>query len=224
MRTLKSEHRWIRKWFSREMPLEDGSPLTVSFELYDNGVTGIHLGNCFDEGVLDLRAIHIINHFKSRTEIDYNGDGVYILVMGEPVMFVGFRGLEVRCDYLTGKTVVYEDIVENEEALQWFHERYSFFVRDDEMEYYSPNYFRQVSMDGDTLKITYPVFEPGERHLSLLSYGGKMLTDGFSMHEITMKLYDMNVLYCTPPLPYEDVERIIKSVKKYSRERDGERE
>ena len=208
---------WIRKWFTREMPLEEDSPLTASFERYQNGVIGIHISNCFENGLICSSALEIVNHFKSRTEYDMDGTGIYILVRGEPVMYDGYVGLEIDTYYLTGETIFYTKVIRNQEAFEWLHFKYLFFVQEEE--YISRNYFRQITMDGDVLKITHPIIQTGHRHKELLSYGGRMASEGFSAHEITLKLYDVNTLFCAPPLPSGDVERIIKSVIKYIEER-----
>lgn len=218
---MKPISKWKREWFTREMPLEEGNPLTASFELYDSGVIGIHLHNCFDGNLLRKDALRIIVHFRSRTEYDETGKGIYILVRGEMPYFDGYQGLQIDAYYLTGKTIVYEKIIENQEALEWFLREYSFFLRDLPDLYEDTKYYRQVTMEGDILKISAPNVKKGTRHKTLLSYGGRLLSEGYDMERVEIKMYDFNMLYCVPPLPSGEFEGIVESVKKYAKESDG---
>lgn len=218
---MKPENEWLRKWFSREMPLEEGSPLTASFEMYDNDVLGIHLGHCFREGMLCDEALRIINEFGSRTEYDESGNGVYILVYAEMPYFDGYMGLPIKTYYLTLETIVYDRIVRNQDALDWFFAEYGFFLRDSSDEHISERYYRQVSFSDGKLKISMPEIKKGSRHKTLLSYGGRLLSEGYDMERVEIKMYDFNVMYCVPPLPRGEFEGIVESVKRYSKERDG---
>lgn len=215
---MRSEKHWIRKMFTREMPLEEDSPLTASFEIYDVGVIGIHLTGCFENGLPRKEALDIIDRFGSRTEYDEIGSGVYILVRGELPYFEGYSGLQIETYYLTGRTIVYKEIIENQDALDWFLKQYSFFLRDLQQNYNSELYYRDVSFDGKTLTITTPNVKRGSRHKTLLSYGGRLLSEGYPMERVETKMYDFNMLYCVPPLPFEEFLIILKSVKKYNRE------
>lgn len=221
---MKPTNRWKREWFTRDMPLGEGTPLTASFELYDSGVIGIHLSCCFDGAMILKDALRIIVHFRTRTEYDETGKGIYILVKGELPYFDGYEGLKIDTYYLTGRTIVYEDIIENQEAIDWFFDEYGLFMRNVPDSYYSENYYKTVSMDGDVLKISMPTAKKGSRHTTLLSYGGRLLAEGLPMDHVEVKMYDFNMLYCVPPLQYSEFEGIVKSVKKYSQERDGESE
>ena len=218
---MKPINKWKREWFTRDMPLGEGTPLTASFELYDSGVIGIHLACCFDGAMILKDALRIIVHFRSRTEYDETGKGIYILVKGEMPYFDGFEGLKIDTYYLTGRTIVYDEIIENQEALEWFLNEYGFFLRDLPDTYDDTKYYRQVTMDGDILKISTQNIKKGTRHKTLLSYGGRLLNEGYSMDHVEVKMYDFNMLYCVPPLPFDDFQGIVKSVKKYSQERDG---
>ena len=214
---MKSEKKWIRQYFSREMPLED-SPLTASFEIYDVGVVGIHITGCFMDGLISEDALEIINRFSSRTEYDETGKGVYILVEGEMPYFDGYSGLQIETYYLTGKTIWYEKIIRNQEALEWFVKEHGFFMRDRSDFYVDERYYRQISMDGDILKISLPNVKKGTRHQTLLYYGGKLLSQGMDISRVEIKMYDFNMLYCIPPLPFDEFKTILKSVIKYSDE------
>lgn len=204
-----------RVLFSREMPLE-GSPLTASFEMYDNDVVGIHLKNCFVDGMLCDLALSIINRFKSRTVYDETYEGVYILVDGVIYIYEFFTGLPMRVDYLTPDTIVYSEIIRNQRALDWFLLEYGFFMPEiPSEEGYCEEYYKDVSIVDGKLKISTPCFKQGSRHKNLLSYGGKLISEGLDFDRLHIKMYDANLLYCVPPLPKEELDRIIESVRKY---------
>lgn len=213
---MKSEKHWIRKMFTRDMPL--GETLTASFELYDSGVIGIHLSGCFHDGLPLNECLFIINKFGTRTEYDEMGTGVYILVRGELPYFEGFSGLQIETYYLTGRTIVYKEIIENQDAIDWLLETYRIFDGDKTASYYSDRYYRDVSFDGKTLRISTPNVKKGTRHKTLLSYGGRLLSEGLPMERVEIKMYDFNMLYCVPPLPFEEFLIILKTVEKYNRE------
>lgn len=214
---MKPKSKWVRNWFSREMPLREDSPLTASFEMYDSGVLGIHIHNCFCDGMLNNLAIDIINRFSSRTEYDETRKGIYIFVKGELPYFDGFVGLEIETYYFTEETIVFNKIVENQEAIDWLLKEYPFFLNESDYDYADVKYYRNVTMKGDVLKISAPNVKKGSRHKTLLSYGGKLLSDGYSSEKVEIKMYDFNMLYCVPPLPFEDFQSIVKSVMKYNR-------
>lgn len=214
---MKPENEWLREWFTREMPLGESSHLTASFECYDVGVIGVHLCDCFIDGVLCDTAIRIINTFGSRTEYDESRTGVYILVRGELPYFDGYRGLPVKAYWLTLETVVYTDIVENSSAFEWFIKEYDLFTQPDS-DYMDVKYYRHIEYEDGVLKISMPEIHEGSRHKTLLSYGGKMLASGLEMDMVEVRMYDFNMLYCAPPLPIEEFQGIVESVKKYAKE------
>lgn len=205
---------WTRKWFTREMPLGEDTPLTASFEFYKNGIIGIHLSNCYEDGVLGDEAVHIINVFESRTELDGEG-GIYIFVRGELPYVERYAGVEIDTYYLTGEVLVYADVIENQDAIDWFFAMYD--LSDLGNMYVDTKYYRQVSMSGDHIKISVPRADRGTRHKTLLSYGGKLINKGLTPEQIEIKMYDFNMLYCAPPLSFDDFQSIVKSVKKYSK-------
>ena len=213
---MKPENEWLRTWFTREMPLgEEETSLTASFEVYDNGVVGIHLHRCFINGLPCQEALDIISHFKSRTEYDEEHTGVYILVRGEMPCVDGYRGLPVKAYWLTLETIVYTEIEDGQDGLDWMFDEYAQFLTDAQSDYYSERYYRQISYEDGKLKITLPNVKQGSRHKTLLSYGGRLLSEGVPDELIEVRMYDFNHLYCVPPLPFDDLQSIVKSVMKY---------
>lgn len=204
-------------WLTREIPLEADSPLAVFFEKLDEELIRIHLTNCFSSGIIDSKTIEIVNHFKSYTEYNAEGTGVTILVMGR-LPFIGETEGMSEFKY-TGRIIVYDRIIENQEAIDWFISKYALNFG----EHYDVPYERmlplypEVTLDGYSLKTKGGEIRKGTRHQKLLSYGGKLLSDGMDMDMVEIKMYDLNMLYCAPPLSAEEFRGIVNSVSKYVR-------
>lgn len=212
-------------WRTKEIPLEADSPLAVSFEKLDEELIRIHLSDCFENGLISARTVGIMNRFKSYTEYSADGEGVTILVLGN-LPFVGEYDKPEKFEY-TGRIIVYDRIIKNQEAIDWFLAEFGLnYGEGYEVPHYEqlPHY-PEVVLDGYTLKARMTKeIRKGRRHKTLLSYGGTLLSEGMDMEFVEIKMYDLNMLYCVPPLQYSEFEGIVKSVKKYSQERDGERE
>ena len=203
-------------WITKEIPLEADSLLTVFFEKLDEDLIRIHLSNCFENGLIDKKTIEIVNKFQSYTEYNAEGTGTTILVEGR-LQFVGDSTEEYKFKY-TGRKIVYDRVKRNQEAIDWFLQKYGLnYGEHYEVEYYKmlPMY-PEVSLDEYTLKVKASEIKKGSRHVTLLSYGGKLLSDGMPMDLVEIKMYDLNMLYCAPPLPREEFEGIVESVKKYA--------
>ena len=203
-------------WVTKEMPLEADSLLTVFFEKLDEDLIRIHLSNCFESGLIDKNTIEIVNRFGSYTEYDSKGTGITILVRGV-LPFVGEVDGKIDFKY-TGRKIVYDRVVNNQEAIEWFVRKYALNCGEHyEVEYYKtiPMY-PEVTLEGDTLRIKGGEIKQGKRHVTLLSYGGKLLSEGMDMEDVEIKMYDLNILYCAPPLPKGEFEGIVESVKRYA--------
>ncbi|MBT3367837.1 MAG: DNA primase [Nitrospina sp.] len=57
----------------------------------------------------------------------------------------------------------------------------------------------------------------GARNDRLTSFAGVLLYRGFELDEITPLLLKKNEKYCDPPLPPEEVKRIVQSISRYSK-------
>ena len=200
----------------------------VGYVFDGNGIIGIDLDHCFEHGVLREEAMTIINRVGSYTEISKSGEGIHILVRGR----LPFKGSNNRCGVevyssnrffiLTGNTVLYKDVIENQEAINWLIENYFKAERvsgaTGERPYKPSLYQRKIRLVDSHLSITHPKIGQGCRNMTLLSYGGHLLSKGLSADEINKKIHDLNFKCCEPPLSVDEVDTIIKSVMKYNRE------
>ena len=200
----------------------------VGYVFDGNGIIGIDLDHCFEHGVLREEAMRIINRVGSYTEISKSGEGIHILVKAS-LPFKGSNnrnGVEIyssnRFFILTGNTVCYENVIENQEAVDWILEQYfqtERISRDDVVKPYKPSLYQpQIRLIDNKLSINHPKIEQGCRNMTLLSYGGVLLSKGLSFDEINKKMHELNAKSCEPPLSVDEVENIIKSVMKYNRE------
>lgn len=193
-----------------------------------DGVIGIDLDHCFEDGLITEKALDIIRVFGSYTEISKSGNGIHILCRGK-LPFKGSNnrdGIEIystaRFFVLTGSRVYGEDVVENQDAIDWlleneFCERTSVSAGN---KVYQPSLYQyDISMvDNQRLKIARPTLGQGSRNCSLLSYGCMLSAKGLPMDEIEDKINKMNTERCVPPLSCGEVANVVRSVSKYRRE------
>lgn len=103
----------------------------IGFVFNDNGIVGIDIDAGYDdEGFVSALAADIIDHCKSYTERSRSGRGFHILLKGE-LPFKGknnLKGVEIykaaRYFIMTGDTLLYRDIVENQFAVDYVVETY----------------------------------------------------------------------------------------------------
>lgn len=196
----------------------------VGYVFDGNGIVGVDLDHSFCDGLLTDKALEIINRFKSYTEISKSGNGIHILVRGK-LPFTGSNnrnGVEVyatgRFFILTGHTIAYDKIIENQEALDWLVSEHFNTIRiaSGKTQYKQPLYNKEVHIEGSKIQIYYPKITPGSRNSCLTSYAGKLRGQGYTADEIAVKVHKMNQTKCEPPLPKEEIENIIRSIMKYS--------
>ena len=98
----------------------------VGFVFNDNGIVGIDIDDGYSEdGFLSELAIDIIGRCKSYTEKSKSGRGFHILLKGD-LPFKGKNnrnGVEIyktaRYFIMTGETILYDEIVDNQEAIDY---------------------------------------------------------------------------------------------------------
>lgn len=198
----------------------------VGYVFDGNGVIGIDLDHCFEHGVLREEAMKIIKKIGSYTEISKSGEGIHILVKGR-LPFRGSNnrhGVEVygtnRFFILTGNTVGYSELVENQDGIDWLISEYfqTERVSQEGTRVIRPSmYQRQIRLVDSKLSIHHPKIEQGARNCTLLSYGGVLLSKGMDKYDIGEKIRGLNAKCCKPPLSEEEVDNIIRSVMKYNR-------
>jgi len=196
----------------------------VGYVFNGNGIVGVDLDHSFVDGILTDKALEIIDRFKSYTEISKSGNGIHILVRGK-LPFTGSNnrvGVEVystgRFFILTGNVIAYDEIIENQDALDWLVSEHFNTIRisSGQKQFKKALYTKDVHVEGSKIHICYPKITPGSRNSCLTSYAGKLRGKGYSADEIAAKVHFMNKTKCEPPLPYDEIENIIKSIMKYS--------
>ena len=200
----------------------------IGYVFNDDGLIGIDIDDGFSEGLLNPLAADIIGHCGSYTEKSRSGRGVHILLKGSlPLKGRNNRaGVEIyrsgRYFIMTGKVIIYSEIIENQEAIDYIVSRYFPDVPKEgagssaPQRIYSPIY-RKPEPGKIALKPEYPAITTGSRNLSLTSLAGQMHNQGYSKAEIYKELLYANTQACKPPLPRSEIETIVNSVTRYRR-------
>ncbi|MCB7358108.1 primase C-terminal domain-containing protein [Flavonifractor plautii] len=200
----------------------------IGYVFNDDGLIGIDIDDGFSEGLLNPLASNIISHCGSYTEKSRSGRGVHILLKGS-LPFKGRNnraGVEIyrsgRYFIMTGKVIIYSEIIENQEAIDYIVSRYFPDVPKEgagssaPQRIYSPIY-RKPEPGKIALKPEYPTITTGSRNLSLTSLAGQMHNQGYSKAEIYKELLYANTQACKPPLPRSEIKTIVNSVTRYRR-------
>lgn len=191
-----------------------------------DGLVGIDIDTGFEDGFPTDEALDIIKLCKSYTEISKSGRGFHILLKGT-LPFKGknnhTKGFEIyntgRYFIMTGNTVIYEDIIENQEAIDYIVETY-FKEELKERKSTHKNFIAyQVSYDKPSkvisLELNYPVIGEGGRNTCLTSLAGQLKTAGFSKDVIFTELLKANSKACKPMLTQGEIQSIVNSVCRY---------
>lgn len=200
----------------------------VGFVFNDNGIIGIDIDDGYDEdGFISPLAADIIGRCESYTEKSKSGTGFHILLFGN-LPFKGknnLRGVEIyksaRYFIMTGDTVIYNKMVENQEAIDYVIEKYFPEVRASESNrnlsnrIYTPIWVKTEGKIG--LRPEYPPIPDGTRNISLTSLAGQWHTLGYSKEEIYRELLYVNSIACNPPLDINEIQCITNSVTRYGR-------
>ena len=208
--------------------VEQGYNDYVGFVFNNNGIVGIDLDDAFDEnGFLSPLAADIVGRCQSYTEKSKSGTGIHILLYGD-LPFKGknnLKGVEIykssRYFIMTGDTLLYRNMVENQEAIDYIVEKYFPDVREGESNrimnnrIYSPIWVKTEGKIG--LRPEYPPIPDGTRNISLTSLAGQWHTLGYSREEIYRELLYVNSIACNPPLDINEIQCITNSVTRYKR-------
>lgn len=200
----------------------------LGFVFNDNGIVGIDLDDAYDEdGFLTPLAADIVGKCGSYTEKSKSGTGIHILLYGD-LPFKGknnLKGVEIyksaRYFILTGDTLIYNKMVENQEAIDYVVEKYFPEIRDTESNQpltnriYTPIWVKTEGKIG--LRPEYPPIPDGTRNISLTSLAGQWHTLGYSRDEIYRELLYVNSIACHPPLDINEIQCITNSVTRYKR-------
>ncbi len=200
----------------------------VGFVFNDNGIVGIDIDDGYDEdGFISPLAADIINRCGSYTEKSKSGRGFHILLYGD-LPFKGknnLKGVEIykssRFFIMTGDTLIFNNMVENQEAIDYIIDTYFPEVREVESNrglsnrIYTPIWVKTEGKIG--LRPEYPPIPDGTRNISLTSLAGQWHTLGYSKDEIYRELLYVNSVACHPPLDIDEIQCITNSVTRYKR-------
>lgn len=208
--------------------IEQGEITYPGFVFNDNGIIGIDIDDGFDEdGFMSELAADIIGTCQSYTEKSKSGRGFHILLKGE-LPFKGknnLKGVEIyktaRFFIMTGDVLLYSDIVENQQAVDYIVDKYFPDMREGASERITNNRIYTPKWERPTEKISLrPVYYPipdGTRNISLTSIAGQWHTMGYNKEEIYRELLYVNSVACTPPLDINEIQSIVNSVTRYRR-------
>ncbi len=224
-----------KTWSDFETALE-----SYNMELYDycgfvfndNGYVGIDIDCGFDEdGLMSVLGADIVGKCHSYTEKSRSGRGFHILLRGN-LPFKGknnLHGVEIyrtgRYFIMTGDVVLYKDIIENQEAIDYVVEKYFAGVREesedrpysDKDKIYRP-IWTEVIKDGRVkLRPTYPRIPDGSRNICLTSLAGVMHNQGYDKAQIQDEISYVNKIACDPPLDNNEIRSICNSITRYKR-------
>lgn len=218
-------------WSSFDMArssVESGYNDYVGFVFNDNGIIGIDIDDGYDEdGLMSELAADIIGACQSYTEKSKSGRGFHILLKGE-LPFKGknnLKGVEIyktaRYFIMTGDRLLYDAIIDNQEAIDYIVDKYFPDVREGESNrnlsnrIYTPIWVKTEGKIG--LRPEYPPIPNGTRNISLTSVAGQWHTLGYSKEEIYRELLYVNSIACKPPLDINEIQCIVNSVTRYKR-------
>ena len=217
-------------WSSFETAISsiaDGRYDYLGFVFNDNGIVGIDIDDGYDEdGFLSEIATDIIGKCKSYTEKSKSGRGFHILVKGD-LPFKGknnLKGVEIyktaRFFIMTGDTLLYRNIAESQEVIDYIVAKYFPETRESENKVsndtiYTPTWERP--QDKIKLRPTYQPIPDGARNLSLTSLAGQLHNLGYSKEAIYKELLHANSVACNPPLTTNEIQCIVNSIARYKR-------
>ena len=218
-------------WSSFETAISavaDGRYDYLGFVFNDNGIVGIDIDDGYDEdGFLSDIAIDIIDKCKSYTEKSKSGRGFHILLKGT-LPFKGknnLKGVEIykaaRYFIMTGDTLLYRNIVESQEVIDYIVKKYFPEVRENNggnssaSTIYTPTW--EKPNEKIPLRPTYPSIVDGTRNLSLTSLAGQWHNMGYTKENIYKELLYVNSTACNPPLAISEIQAIVNSVTRYRR-------
>lgn len=200
----------------------------VGFVFNDNGIVGIDIDDGYGEdGFMSELAADIIGACESYTEKSKSGRGFHILLKGD-IPFKGknnLKGVEIyktaRYFIMTGDTILYPNIVENQDAIDYIIDKYFPDMREGTSERVINPRIYTPQWEKPTEKISLrPVYYPipdGTRNISLTSIAGQWHNMGYGKEDIYRELLYVNSVACRPPLDLNEIQTIVNSITRYKR-------
>ena len=208
--------------------VERGEISHPGFVFNDNGIIGIDIDDGYDEdGLMSELAADIISRCESYTEKSKSGRGFHILLKGD-IPFKGknnLKGVEIyktaRYFIMTGDVILFHNIVENQEAIDYIVEKYFPDMREGTSNcgmsprIYTPQWERPT--EKISLRPVYYPIPDGTRNISLTSIAGQWHNMGYGKEDIYRELLYVNSVACHPPLDVNEIQSIVNSVTRYKR-------
>lgn len=212
-----------------ENAVAEGYYDNIGFVFNDNGYVGIDIDTGYDEdGFLTPIAADILGKCKSYTEKSRSGRGFHIIMRGS-LPFKGknnLNGVEIykasRYFIMTGEVMLYEDICENQFAIDYVVEKYFAEVQREATpkaltnRVYIPRWDKPQN-GRIKLRPIYPRIPNGCRNICLTSLAGMLHNQGYSRDQIYDELIYCNTVACDPSLDSGEVQTIVNSVTRYKR-------
>jgi len=199
------------------------------FVFNDNGLVGIDIDAGFDDyGLMTPIAADIIGQCKSYTEKSKSGRGFHIILKGD-LPFKGknnLKGVEIyktaRYFIMTGDTLLYGKIIENQNAIDYVVDTYFPNMRENVNKewngrIYTPSWLNNGNKDRFPLRPNYPDIPKGSRNICLTSLAGTLHSRGWSKRQIYTELCFVNASKCNPPLRDYEIKSICNSIARYER-------
>lgn len=198
------------------------------FVFADNGLVGIDIDIGYDEdGLMSQLAADIIGKCCSYTEKSKSGRGFHVLIRGD-LPFKGknnLTGVEIyksaRFFIMTGNTILYREIEENQEAIDYVVKKYFPETRSEKASPYNGRIYSPIweMPENNRIKLrpVYPRIPNGSRNICLTSLAGMLHNQGYSKPQIYEELLYANTVACDPPLDRYEIQTICNSVTRYKR-------
>lgn len=209
--------------------VEQGDYDYLGFVFDNDGIVGIDIDCGYDEdGFLSDVSIDCMKACRSYTERSRSGKGIHIYLRGS-LPFKGRNnraGVEIYEDsryfIVTGDKLIYGEIIENQEAINYILEKYFPEVERESdtgsrQRIYSPQYSTVIQGGKMSIQMVYPPIPQGMRNISLTSLAGQLHNQGYTKKDIYKELTKANKNACKPPLPTREIQLICDSVTKYRR-------
>jgi hypothetical protein len=209
--------------------VEEGVYDYCGFVFNDNGFVGIDIDVGYDEdGLMSPLAADIIGKCESYTEKSKSGRGFHIILRGT-LPFKGknnLAGVEIykssRYFIMTGDTLLYRSIEENQEAIDYVVEKYFPETRQEKQ---SSTYWSRIYSpiwelpENNRIKLrpVYPRIPAGSRNICMTSLAGMLHNLGYSKKQIFDELVYVNTVACDPSLDKAELRTICNSVTRYKR-------
>ena len=202
----------------------------TGYVFHDCGIVGIDIDCGFDaDGLLSVVGRDIVSACRSYTEKSRSGRGVHIILKGS-LPFPGRNnkhGVEAyrteRYFIMTGRQLLFGEIIENQEAIDYIVGKY--FPEEEPKEredkpgrarFYVPEW-KKPEGGKIPLRPHYPRIKPGTRNDSLTSLAGQLWGQGYAAETVYREILRVNAEACVPPLPLREVEQIVSRITKYRR-------